>query len=52
MLFLVQLFIRKIYRYILYVNNDRNPRAFDFTPGSEQAVTGLRLPAARERQVH
>jgi hypothetical protein len=46
--FLVILFIQKIYRYILYINNDRNPRTFNFTPGSGQTVTGLHLSPPRE----
>jgi hypothetical protein len=45
---LVKLFIQKIYRYILYTNNDRKPRMSDHTPGSGQAITGLHLSTPGE----
>jgi hypothetical protein len=31
----------------MYINNERNPRTFDNTPGSGQAVTGLHLSLLR-----
>jgi hypothetical protein len=31
-----------VYEYIAFINNDRNTRTFDYTPGSEQAVTAQR----------
>jgi hypothetical protein len=46
--FLSKLLLQKICRYVLYINNDQNPRMFDCTPGSEQAVTGSHLSAPRE----
>jgi hypothetical protein len=44
----VKLYIQKFRLYILYINNDRNPRSFDYTSGSEQAVTALHLSPPRE----
>jgi hypothetical protein len=37
-----------ICRYILYRNNHRNPRIFNYTPDLGQAVTGLHVSAPRE----
>jgi hypothetical protein len=39
--FLLKLPIHNFYRYILYINKDRKPRTFDYTPGWGQAVTGF-----------
>jgi hypothetical protein len=46
-MFLLTLFIRRIYMYTLYINNDWN-LSTDYTPGSGQAVTGLHLSPSTE----
>jgi hypothetical protein len=44
----VKLFGQKIYRHILYINNDRNALTFNCMPGSEQVVTELQLSPPTE----
>jgi hypothetical protein len=39
----VKLFIKIIFKHILYVNNERNSRKFDYTPGLGLAVTWFYL---------
>jgi hypothetical protein len=49
--FCSKIFIQKIERYILYINNQqflRNPLTFNYTPDSGNAVTGLHLSPPRE----
>jgi hypothetical protein len=51
-IFLIKVFIQKIYRHILDIKKDLNLQMLDFLPGLGQVVTGLRLSAPRERQFH
>jgi hypothetical protein len=46
--FSVEIFTQNNCKYILYINNDRNPRTFDHKPGPGQAVTELHLSPPRE----
>jgi hypothetical protein len=45
---LVQLFIQNIYRYISFINSDRNLRTFHYTPGSGQAATNWHISLLRK----
>jgi hypothetical protein len=46
--FLSKIICLEIYRYISYINKDRNPLKLDYRPGSGQAVTGLHLSPPTE----